>query len=417
MPPSTCTPTASAPFWIPADREAKKQAARARPEVGWIRGLQTPRVCFTHSDARVHNVDRLVETGARRLWGLHMEAPEHVVCKSLAVYHAITERGLVRWGAHLRTMARREALGHARDDRPCPACLQGVGTRHWVSTCPWWHLFRLAVHTQLHMRLDTLCARWKRRTVSPWGVIVLYGPDAFALSVGSPDDDDPHPGPGVRTLYLDPSGDCEPEDLQCLYDRGLVVGAAQRLLATIINVWDALDRKREMPIIPAAREVYYRDGDGHTSNLAVRVPEDLTRPPMSGGVARRWPDPGQGRAYCGPCASAGGYPPSCLRDSRGPRTGAGPNGSFGTRTDRCPGPWGVGPKRSAGLRWSSSTGRVAFRRGWSGSSPTGRHPATWDCTKREGPMTAVRCAGCVICCWPPYAWPVTSRGFHTNYWD
>ena len=76
------------------------------------------------------------------------------------------------------------------------------------------------------MRLDTLCARWKRRAVSPWGVIVLYGPDAFALSVGSPDDDDPHPGPGVRTLYLDPSGDYEHEDMQYLYDRGLVVGAA-----------------------------------------------------------------------------------------------------------------------------------------------------------------------------------------------
>ena len=153
-------------------------------------------------------------------------------------------------------MARREGLGNPGDERPCPACLQRVGTRHWVSTRPWRHLFPLAVHTQLHMRLHTFCARWKRRAVSPWGVIVLYGLDAFALSVGSPDDGDPHPGPGVRTLYLDPSGDWEPEDLRYLYDRGLVVGAAQRLLATVINFWDALDRKREMPIIPAAREVH-----------------------------------------------------------------------------------------------------------------------------------------------------------------
>ena len=58
--------------------------------------------------------------------------------------------------------------------------------------------------------VDTLCARLKRRAVSPWGIVVLYGPDAFALSVGSPGDDDPHPGPGVRTLYLDPFGDWEP---------------------------------------------------------------------------------------------------------------------------------------------------------------------------------------------------------------
>ena len=31
--------------------------------------------------------------------------------KSLPVYHTITERGLIRWGAHFRTMAWREGLG------------------------------------------------------------------------------------------------------------------------------------------------------------------------------------------------------------------------------------------------------------------------------------------------------------------
>ena len=155
-----------------------------------------------------------------------------------------------------------------------------------------------AVHTQLHVRLDTLCARWKRHAVSPWGVMVPYGPDAFALSVGSPDDDDPRPwpGPGVRTLYLDPSGNCEPENLQYLYDRGLVVGAAHRLLATIINFWDALDRKRD----------YYRDGEGHTLDLAVRVPARFdrasyewgSRPAMAGswpGASLLWPVCERGR--------------------------------------------------------------------------------------------------------------------------
>ena len=66
--------------------------------------------------------------------------------------------------------------------------------------CPWRHLFRLAVYTQLHIHLDTLCARWQQRAVSPWGIVVLYRPDAFTLSMGSPGDDDTHPGPGVRTL-------------------------------------------------------------------------------------------------------------------------------------------------------------------------------------------------------------------------
>ena len=117
--------------------------------------------------------------------------------KSLSVYHAVTEHSLIRWGAHLCTMARREGLGHAGALHPYPACHREVGTRHWVTTCPWRHLFRLAVHTQLHMRLDTLCAHWKRHAVSAWGVIVLYiyGPDTFALSVGSPDSSSRTRGP------------------------------------------------------------------------------------------------------------------------------------------------------------------------------------------------------------------------------
>ena len=38
--------------------------------------------------------------------------------------------------------------------------------------CPWRHLFRLAVHTQLHMRPDMFCWRWKRRMVTEWGIVV-----------------------------------------------------------------------------------------------------------------------------------------------------------------------------------------------------------------------------------------------------
>ena len=142
-----------------ADREAKKQASGARPEVGWNRGLQTPQVCFTHNDVQVHNLDCLVETSSRRLWELDTEAPEQVERRSLGVYAAVTKLRLIRWGAHLRTMARWDSLGFAGDERPCPACYQTVGARHWVSTCPWRHLFWLPVHTQLHIRLDTLCAR------------------------------------------------------------------------------------------------------------------------------------------------------------------------------------------------------------------------------------------------------------------
>ena len=103
-----------------------------------------------------------------------------------AMYHVVTERGLVRWGAHVRTVARRDDLEPMADPRPCPTCRHGVWARHWVADCRWRHLFRLAVHTQLHIRLDTFCACWKRRAVSKWGVVGLYGLDAFALRMRSP---------------------------------------------------------------------------------------------------------------------------------------------------------------------------------------------------------------------------------------
>ena len=90
-----------------------------------------------------------------------------------------------------------ELLGNPR---PWPACRRVVGVRHCVADCPWRHLFCATVHTQLHMQLDTLRAHWKRRAVTEWGVLVLYGPGAFALSVGTPADDTPHPVAGVRTI-------------------------------------------------------------------------------------------------------------------------------------------------------------------------------------------------------------------------
>ena len=141
--------------------------------------------------------------------------------------------------------------------------------------------------------------------------MVLYGPDAFTLSQGSPRDDDPHHGLGVRTLYLDPYGKWEPEDVGYLYYRGLVA---------VINFWDDLDGKREMPIVPAAREVYYRDEDGQRWDLATWVPARFdptshvwgSRPAMVGlwpGASLLWPacEVGQLSAILPP----GQYRPPC----------------------------------------------------------------------------------------------------------
>ena len=224
---------------------------------------------------------------------------------------------LVPCGAHIRTMACWDVEEHDGDARPRSACLQQVGVRHWVFVCSWRHLFGLDVHTQLHVCLDTLCARWKRHAVSPRGIVILYGPDVFAISVGSPGDDDPHPGLGMRTLFRDPSGDWEAEDLRYLYDRGLVVGAAQRVLAAVINVWDGLDRKQEMPIVPAAREVYYQDGDGRTWDLAIWVPASFDLTSYAWGmrlaIAGVWPAAGLLWSLCERGRLSARLPPGQLR--------------------------------------------------------------------------------------------------------
>ena len=70
---------------------------------------------------------------------------------------------------------------------------------------------------------------------------------------------------------MDPYSDWDSTNLLYLYDRGLVAGVAQGVLALVINFWDALDRKQDMPIIPTAPEVHYRDGDRQVWDLAVWV--------------------------------------------------------------------------------------------------------------------------------------------------
>ena len=240
------------------------------------------------------------------------------------------------------------------------------------------------MHTQLHTRLDTLCARWKRRAVSAWGVIVLYDPDALALSVGSPDDDHPHPRPGVRTVYVDPFGDWEVEDPGYLYDRGLVVGAAQRLLAIIVNFWDALDRKREMPIILAAREVHYRDAWGQTWDLLVRVPERFDPTAYEWGaqpaMAGNWP----GASLLWPVCERGQLSAIMPPGQQQPPDWGGSRRVFwysGRPLPRTVSRW-------PNAVWGAQVVIIDVRGGlpggvWFGSSPMGRPTATWGCTRRE----------------------------------
>ena len=145
--------------------------------------MREPRVCFLHNGVQLHNLDCHVQTVALLPWLLHTSALECPPPKSLDTYHSVIGWGLIRWGAHVHTMARWEGLTPSVDSRPCPACRQEVTANYLVEGCPWRHLFRLAVHSQLHTRQETFCTRWKQRAVTEWGVLVLCRPDTFAMSV------------------------------------------------------------------------------------------------------------------------------------------------------------------------------------------------------------------------------------------
>ena len=235
--------------------------------------------------------------------------------------------------------------------------------------------------------------------------------------MGSPNDDDPHPGPGVRTIYLDPFGDWEPKELGYLYDRGLVVGAAQRVLAIVVNYWDALDRKREKPIISAAREVYYRDGDGQTWDLAIRVPKRFdpasyelgSRPAMAGflpGASLLWPICERGQLSA--VMPQGQQPPP----DRG-----GSQRVFWYSHWPLPKAVGRWPREVRGAHLviiDRPGGPPARRLVWLITyGPPLRYMGLYE-TRDSHDRGLVRRFR--ICCWPRCAWPVTSRGSHTSYW-
>ena len=104
------------------------------------------------------------------------------------------------------------------------------------------------------------------------GILVLYRPDALAVSVGSTWLDDPHPGAGLRTVYIEPYKDLADANWVYLFDRGLVAGAAQRVVTLVMNSRDTLDHNWVMPVMPATPEVYFRGPEGRSWDLSIRLP-------------------------------------------------------------------------------------------------------------------------------------------------
>ena len=84
-----------------ADGKAKKQASRAWPELGWIRGLQITQVSFTHNDVQVHTLDCLLEVSARTSLGSPHGGPQTSgaqVPGSLSGRHGVLLGSV--WGTH-----------------------------------------------------------------------------------------------------------------------------------------------------------------------------------------------------------------------------------------------------------------------------------------------------------------------------
>ena len=234
-----------------ADGEAKKQASRVRPEVGWIRGLQTPQVCLTHNDVQVYNPKRLVEF-RRVVFGISTWMPPNN--GSASPSGSLTPLWSVAWAGGGHTSARwRAGTVWGMPGTHAPALLVSI---KWGTSLG----LRLPVapplpvggpHPAAHTPGHVLCALKATRGF-PMG-------DRGSIRLGCL-----HPQRGLtggrrspswaRDAHVipNPSGEWEPKDLRYLYDRELVVGATQLVLAKVVYFWDALDRKREIPIVPAA---------------------------------------------------------------------------------------------------------------------------------------------------------------------
>ena len=72
------------------------------------------------------------------------QALDGLCLAALDAYTAVMDKGLVRWGAHFRTVAHKGELALAPNTCPCPACRCLIELGCFTSTCPWRHLFCLA---------------------------------------------------------------------------------------------------------------------------------------------------------------------------------------------------------------------------------------------------------------------------------
>ena len=57
-----------------------------------------------------------------------------------------------------------------------------------------------------------------------------------------------------------------------MYDRGVVVGAAQHMVSLGVNFWDVVQRKWDMPIMVVTPEVLFRDLEVQVWDVSARLP-------------------------------------------------------------------------------------------------------------------------------------------------
>ena len=136
---------------------------------------------------------------------------------------------------------------------------------------------------------------------------------------------------------------------------------------SLVNFWDALERKRDMPIVPATPEVFFQDLEGRVWDQSTPLPAL-----QSHGVRMGYP-PSHFHPLARSTAPSAGL--SARATHSAPAIGAAGTARlggawrmywysvFGIRIVSSPGLSGLG--RSHEQIWSSLTGRVASHRGTS----------------------------------------------------
>ena len=158
------------------DEVAKTQALwQPRPvPVGYIEGLQTPRLGFHCDGVHWHDASALQYKKLRQLYTAHHSVGYAPTIASYSYYATCVVSGSLTWGDHLRMVTFRHGLMSTPSVR-CAFCTTAITAAHVQSTCRYSRLWSAVLYTHLTRDIRRHIPEWTVAIPTYWGVLVQLG--------------------------------------------------------------------------------------------------------------------------------------------------------------------------------------------------------------------------------------------------